>query len=86
MLQEDIIYFDIAAVVVMSVSLLSYLMRKLTQRPATRVYFASMVLVFLLSKPISAYQLGEAYAQSMGVNTRELGNGASRRGFLSVTR
>ena len=26
--------------------------------------------VFLLSKPIGAYQLGEAYAQSMGVNIR----------------
>ena len=25
---------------------------------------------FLLSKPISAYQLGEAYAQSMGVNIK----------------
>lgn len=30
----------------------------------------STVLVFLLSKPIGAYQLGEAYAQSMGVNIR----------------
>ena len=28
------------------------------------------VLVFLMSKPIGAYQLGEAYAQSMGVNIR----------------
>ena len=28
------------------------------------------VLVFFLSKPIGAYQLGEAYAQSMGVNIR----------------
>ena len=27
-------------------------------------------LVFFLSKPIGAYQLGEAYAQSMGVNIR----------------
>ena len=30
----------------------------------------AVVLVFLLSKPISAYQLGEAYAQSMGVNIK----------------
>lgn len=44
--QEDIIYFDIAAVVVMTVLLLSFLMRRLTNRPATRVYFASMLLVF----------------------------------------
>ena len=28
------------------------------------------VLIFFLSKPIGAYQLGEAYAQSMGVNIR----------------
>lgn len=30
----------------------------------------STLLVFFLSKPIGAYQLGEAYAQSMGVNIR----------------
>ena len=29
-----------------------------------------MVAVFLLSKPIGAYQLGESYAQSMGVNIK----------------
>lgn len=29
-------------------------------------------VVFLLAKPLSAYQLGEAYAQNMGVNTRRL--------------
>ena len=31
---------------------------------------AGSALVFFLSKPIGAYQLGEAYAQSMGVNIR----------------
>lgn len=30
----------------------------------------TFVLCFLMSKPIGAYQLGEAYAQSMGVNIR----------------
>lgn len=30
----------------------------------------TFVAVFLLAKPIGAYQLGEAYAQSMGVNIR----------------
>jgi iron complex transport system permease protein len=29
-------------------------------------------LVFLMAKPLSAYQLGEAYAQNMGVNIRML--------------
>ncbi|MBR2696720.1 MAG: iron ABC transporter permease [Parasporobacterium sp.] len=29
-----------------------------------------LVLTFFMSKPISAYQLGEAYAQSMGVNIK----------------
>ncbi len=29
-----------------------------------------LVLTFLLSKPISAYQLGEVYAQNMGVNIK----------------
>ena len=30
----------------------------------------TLILTFLLSKPIGAYQLGEAYAQSMGVNIK----------------
>ncbi len=30
----------------------------------------ALILVFLMSKPIGAYQLGEAYAQNMGVNIR----------------
>ena len=30
----------------------------------------SVILVFLLSKPIGAFQMGEAYAQSMGVNVK----------------
>ncbi|MDY5023140.1 MAG: iron ABC transporter permease [Blautia sp.] len=30
----------------------------------------SLVVAFFMSKPIGAYQLGEAYAQSMGVNIR----------------
>ena len=32
--------------------------------------FAAFILTFLLSKPIGAYQLGEAYAENMGVNIR----------------
>ena len=34
------------------------------------VIFITLVLVFLLSKPMSAYQLGESYAENMGVNVR----------------
>ncbi|MBQ1502258.1 MAG: iron ABC transporter permease [Firmicutes bacterium] len=36
----------------------------------TVVVLAALALTFLLSKPISAYQLGEVYAQNMGVNIR----------------
>ena len=32
------------------------------------VTFLALVLVFLLAKPIGAYQMGEVYAQNMGVN------------------
>ncbi|MGN0364270.1 MAG: FecCD family ABC transporter permease [Bilifractor sp.] len=31
----------------------------------------AVVLVFLMAKPIGAFQLGEAYAQSMGVNVKQ---------------
>lgn len=34
------------------------------------VIFLSFIFVFLLSKPMSAYQLGEAYAENLGVNIR----------------
>ncbi|MDO5541121.1 MAG: iron ABC transporter permease [Eubacteriales bacterium] len=34
------------------------------------VIFASLILTFLMSKPIGAYQMGEIYAQNMGVNIR----------------
>lgn len=36
------------------------------------VVTATFIAVFLLSKPLSAYQLGEVYAQNMGVNIRVL--------------
>lgn len=34
------------------------------------VVLVCLVLVFIMSKPMSAYQLGEAYAANMGVNIR----------------
>lgn len=39
-------------------------------RIAFLIVGVTTVLVFLLSKPIGAFQLGEAYAQSMGLNVR----------------
>lgn len=32
--------------------------------------FVSLILISMLSKPMEAYQLGEGYAKSMGINTR----------------
>lgn len=34
------------------------------------VVFLSLIFVFFMSKPISAYQMGEAYAKNMGVNIK----------------
>ena len=39
-------------------------------RAMTVLTFAALIGAFLLSKPIGAYQLGEGYAQNMGVNIR----------------
>lgn len=36
----------------------------------TVVIFLASACVFLMSKPISAYQMGEAYAQNMGLNIK----------------
>ncbi len=41
-------------------------------RDSALLIAALLALAFLLSKPIGAYQLGEAYARSMGVNVRRL--------------
>ncbi len=37
----------------------------------TTVVLITLVLVFLMSKPISAYQMGETYAQNMGVSIKK---------------
>ncbi len=36
------------------------------------VVFITCICIFLLAKPLSAYQMGEGYAQNMGVNVRLL--------------
>lgn len=36
----------------------------------TAVVFVMVIFVFLMSKPIAAYQMGESYAESLGVNIR----------------
>ena len=41
-------------------------------RTMTIVVALTFIAVFLLSKPLSAYQLGEVYAQNMGVNIQYL--------------
>lgn len=37
-------------------------------RVMSAVIFTALVIVFFMAKPISAYQMGEVYAQNMGVN------------------
>lgn len=39
-------------------------------RVMSAVVIVSLALAFLMAKPISAYQMGEVYAQNMGVNIR----------------
>ena len=36
------------------------------------IVLVTMIITFMLSKPIGAYQLGEAYARNMGVNIKRL--------------
>ncbi len=47
MAESDLVYFDIAAVVVMLVSLGSFLVRHKTKTPANRVYLSVLILVLL---------------------------------------
>ena len=41
-------------------------------RVVSVVVFLTCICIFLLAKPLSAYQMGEGYAQNMGVNVRLL--------------
>ena len=34
------------------------------------IVFPSLIAIFMLSKPMAAYQLGEGYAKSMGINIK----------------
>lgn len=45
-----------------------------TVKLAAAVVFPTAVVTFLFSKPISAYLLGEGYAQSMGIRIRFSGS------------
>ena len=47
----------------------------------TIVVMTALIITFLMSKPIGAYQLGEGYAQNMGVNI-SLCNSICRTDFL----
>ena len=40
-------------------------------RLMTGIVLIALLLTFLLSKPLNAYQLGEAYAENMGVNLKK---------------
>ncbi len=47
MANSDVVYFDIAAVIVMLVSLGSFLLRRKTRTPANRVYLSALLLVLI---------------------------------------
>lgn len=64
MAETDLVYFDIAAVVVMLVSLLSFLVRRKTRTPANRVYLSVLVLVTLTAMFALAAELYDAYGAS----------------------
>ena len=56
----SIIYFDIAAVVIMSISLASLLLRNLTRGAANRVYLSAMILVTLTAASALAGEIYDA--------------------------
>ena len=58
---QDLVYFDIAAVVVMLVSLISFLIRRRTRTPANRVYLAALVVMLLTAVVGLAAELRDLY-------------------------
>ena len=63
MFQLGIIHYDIAAVVIMSVTLLSLIFRKITTGPTSRVYLSATVLVLVTAVVLLAVELNDLYAQ-----------------------
>ena len=75
-----IIYFDIAAVVIMLVTLASFVLRGLTHGGANRVYISCMVLVTLTALAAVA---GEVYDAFIGPVFVSGGGGGGLSGPLS---
>lgn len=57
----DIFYYDVAAVVIMAVSLLSFVMRRRNKTPANRVYYSALLLVTFMSVLSLAGELFDAF-------------------------
>lgn len=71
MLQSGIIHYDIAAVVIMAVTLLSLVFRRITTGPTSRVYLSAMILVLatavvLLCGELYDLYIAPAHAQAGG--------------------
>ena len=67
---SDIFYYDVAAVFVMAVALLSFVMRRKTHAPANHVYFSTLLLVTFttvlsLACDLSDAFLGAAFTQEL---------------------
>lgn len=86
MLQPGIIHYDIAAVVIMSVTLLSLIFRRITSGPTSRVYLSAMVLVLLTALALLAGELYDVYVRSplaLG-STTSLGDPPAARDALTL--
>lgn len=83
---QDIIYFDIASVVVIAITLLSFLMRRLTNRPATRVYFAAMILVLVTAVVNLGGEIYDAFLGPLLLSTGlvDAQNYEAGRSFLTL--
>lgn len=80
-MSPDIFYYDIAAVFVMAVALLSFVMRRKTHTPANRVYFSALLLVTIMTILSLA---GELFDEFLGPSF--VSNAAANNSPLFATR
>lgn len=85
MAEPDLVYFDIAAVVVMLVSLESFLIRRKTKTPANRVYLSAILLVTLTAVfGLASEVVGMLAPQAAHVSTADIEYPPIVRGGLQL--
>ena len=75
MLQPGAIHYDIAAVVIMTVTLLSLILRRITSGPTSRIYLSVMSLVLVTAFALLGSEFADLYSSTHAATAGAVGSG-----------